>query len=335
MFNEKVNAMPIYFIRHPKVFYTLISFILISLPRDSTALTCSISNISALNFGTIMPLTNNTATTSLTFNYSCTKAITDVLVGATLCLNIGASSISGQVTSRQMSALGLSSPLSYQLYQNANGSLIWGSQYASGGTPIMISVSLSQGVIPVTGSVTIYAQLSANQSNIIPGIYLDTYTTLTASTTINLGVFSTPTTCGTIVGPTFPFTVNAIVEKQCIVSSNGDINLGNTINSVTNANGNSSISITCTNTTPFTIGLSPSNNNSLGAGVLKSTTSTDQIPYQLSSNPSGSVWGNNSPNVISDTGSGVAKPYTVYATVPSANFTLGNYNDTVTVNVLY
>lgn len=327
--------MPTHPTYYGKIFYTLISFMVISLPRDSIALTCSITNISTLNFGTIMPLTNNTATTSLTFNYSCTKGLTDVLVGATLCLNIGASSVSGQVTARQMSAVGLSSPLSYQLYQNASDSLVWGSQYLSGGSPIMISISLSQGVTPITGSITIYGQLSANQSSIIPGTYLDTYTTLTASSTINLGVFSTPTTCGTVVGPTFPFTVNATIDKQCIVSSNGDINLGDVKASATNTNGNTSISVACTNTTPFTIGLSPSNNNSQGAGVLTSTTSTDQIPYQLSSNPSGSVWGNELPNVIADIGSGVAKSYSVYATVPSTNFTPGSYKDTITINVTY
>lgn len=318
-----------------QIVYTLVSVILLGSPYDSTALTCSISNVSTLNFGTIMPLTNNTATTSLTFNYSCTKGITDVLAGATLCLNIGASSISGQVISRQMSALGLGSPVSYQIYQNASNSLVWGSQHVSGSTPVMISISLSQVLTPITGSVTLYGQLSVNQSSIIPGSYLDTYTTLTASSTINLGAFSTPTTCGAVIGPTFPFTVMATVDKQCIVSSNGDINLGSLKSSATNINGNSAISVTCTNTTPFTIGLSPSNNNLQGAGVLKSTTSTDQIPYQLSSNPSGSVWGNDLLNVITDTGTGIAKSYTVYVTVPSANFTPGSYKDTVTVNVTY
>ncbi|EML1935268.1 spore coat protein U domain-containing protein [Providencia stuartii] len=309
----------------------------LNLPRHAYSLACSISNISTLNFGHIMPLTNNVATTSLTFNYSCTKETLETLVGATLCLNIGISSVSGQITSRQMLPVGLNSPINYQLYQNANHSLIWGSQHISGSSPIMIKLSLNQGLTPATGSVTIYAQLSVNQSSVIPATYIDTYTSLTATSTLNLGILSTPNSCGSIVGPSFPFVVTATITDQCLVSSNGDINIGSVQSSTNNAAASGHISVTCTNTTPFNIGLLPSNNNLQGSGVLQSISTTEKIPYQLSSTPglNGATWGNNPLNLITDIGSGITKDYPVYVTVPSTNYPPGSYSDTVTINVTY
>ncbi|EMF4672999.1 Csu type fimbrial protein [Providencia stuartii] len=311
--------------------------IFLNQPRPAYGLTCSILNIDTLNFGNIMPLTNNTATTSLTIHYSCTKELLDTFLGATLCLNIGNSSTSSQIVSRQMSPIGINAPISYQLYQNANYSLIWGSQYISDTSPVMIKLNIGQGSTPTTGSVTVYAQLSLNPSTVIPATYIDTYTSLTASSTLNIGLLSTPNSCGSIIGPTFPFTVTTTVNKQCIVSASGDIHLGNVKSQTTNTTANGNISVTCTNTTPFSIGLLPSNNNLQGAGFLQSPTTTDQIPYQLSSTPgpNGIIWGNNLVNLFSDIGSGIAKLYPVYVTVPSANYQPGNYSDTVTVNASY
>ncbi|WP_373761663.1 spore coat protein U domain-containing protein [Neisseria dentiae] len=69
---------------------------------------------------------------------------------------------------------------------------------------------------------------------------------------------------------------------------------------------------------------------------------TDRIPYQLrsGSGANGAVWGNTATatqtgNGVGGTGSGLQQNYNIYATVPSADYHYGDYQDTVTVQVNY
>lgn len=61
----------------------------------SHAVTCSVSNVQPINLGSVNPLSATGATSSMTFNYTCTKELGDALAGINLCFNIGASAVSG------------------------------------------------------------------------------------------------------------------------------------------------------------------------------------------------------------------------------------------------
>ena len=88
-------------------------------PAISHAVTCSVSNVQPINLGSVNPLSATGATSSMTFSYTCTKELGDVLAGINLCFNIGASAVSGQVTPRNMSLSGNPArTLAYQLYQD-------------------------------------------------------------------------------------------------------------------------------------------------------------------------------------------------------------------------
>jgi spore coat protein U-like protein len=113
-----------------------------------------------------------------------------------------------------------------------------------------------------------------------------------------------------------------------------------------NTSNSNTISVNCSKTTPYYVGLAPSNANTAGAGVMASTTApatnTDKVPYQLTSTAGagGTIWGNTATstavgNGVAGTGTGAAQSLTVYATAASANFTPDSYADTVTVNVNY
>lgn len=307
-------------------------------PEVSMAVNCSVSNVQPVNFGTVNPLSAAGATTTMTFNYSCSRTVAEALSGVTLCFNIGASAVSGQINSRQMSFLGPpASILNYQLYQDPGYSKVWGSQYQSGTTQPMVKITLLN-LLPVTGSMTVYARIPGPQITASPGSYKDNYSATTASITLNTGALLPPTTCGTTVGPTFPISVLATVAKQCNVSFANNINLGTVNATQTNISANNTIGITCTNSTPYTIGLVPSNGNTAGSGVMKtSNTNTDQVPYQLRSGPGigGTPWGNTSLNSVAGTGTGSTTAWTVYVTAPGANYTPDSYADTVTMNVTY
>ena len=147
---------------------------------------------------------------------------------------------------------------------------------------------------------------------------------------------------------TATFQVLITITKACTVTagSASNINLGSVAATAVNTTGSNTISVNCSKTTPYYVGLAPSNANTAGAGTMVSTTApatnTDKVPYQLTSTAGagGTIWGNTATstalgNGVAGTGTGTAQSLTVYATAASANFTPDSYADTVTVNVNY
>ena len=308
-------------------------------PTLSYAITCTFSGGSNVNFGPVAPMVAATNNTSMTFNYSCTKGVLETLAGVNMCVNIGASTSTSQINPRSMAkTVTPASSLNYKLYQGSVNGTVCGSQYVAGSSPVIINLGLLSAIIPTTGSLTVYGQLITPQTTAAPGSYADNFTAINASATYNVGLLVPPAGCGTTAGPTFSFIVMATITKQCNVTTNGNISLGPVNNRAVNTTSSNTLSVNCTNTTPYTVGLSPSNNSTVGSGVMvASAPNTDQVAYQLSSTPgpNGTVWGSTALNSVAGTGTGSATSYTVYATVPNANHIPGNYADTVTVNVTY
>lgn len=319
------------------IYALLLTGILIS-PGVSHAVRCSLSHVQNVNFASVNPLSTTSPTTSMSFNYSCTKELGDLLAGVNLCFNIGPSAVSGQISTRTLSSAGPpASTLNYQLYQNAGNTEVWGSQNQSGTIFPMVQLNLIN-LTPVTGSITVYGQVLTPQPGAVPGSFQDSYNAATAFVTQNSGLLAPPTTCGSIVAATFPFTVIATVVKRCNISYAADVNFGMVSARQTDVTAFNSLGVICTSNTPYIIGLLPSGNNTSGHGVMKGTgANTDTIPYQLSSTPgpAGTAWGNTELNSVAGVGTGSTTAYTVYGTVPDVNYTPDNYSDTVTITVTY
>lgn len=311
----------------------LLAVLLLS-PGISHAVVCSVSNVQTVNFGTVNPLATATRNTSMTFDYSCSKQVGDLLAGVTLCFNIDGAGVGNH----KMSFAGPpASTLSYELYQGTVSGGAWGSQFQTGTTFPMVQLNLLN-LTPVTGSLTVYAQMTLPQTSAAPGSYQDIYSSGMATVTLNTGLLAPPAGCGTSVATNFPFNVIAAVSKQCNISYANNVSFGAVAAMQSNLASNNTIGVACTNGTTYTIGLSPSNNNTGGTGVLKGTgTNTDQVPYQLrqASGTSGAVWGNTALNNRSSTGTGIAQQYPVYVTIPSTNYIPDDYADTVTITVTY
>ncbi|MXO64142.1 spore coat U domain-containing protein [Altericroceibacterium endophyticum] len=138
------------------------------------------------------------------------------------------------------------------------------------------------------------------------------------------------------------FEVLLTIEDACAVTagSGSAIDLGAQAASQTDIASSGTFTVNCSNSTPYYIGLAPSNGSTSGAGELASGTTTDKVPYQLRSatGGAGTIWGNTATssavgNGVAGTGEGSDQSYTVYVTVPDANFTPADYKDTVTVTV--
>ena len=142
------------------------------------------------------------------------------------------------------------------------------------------------------------------------------------------------------------FSVQADIKAQCkIKGAVADIDFGTQSGTATNLQGSTALTVQCTRTTPYYIGLLPGNGNTAGAGVMYGQaplTPADTVPYQLRSTAgmSGTIWGNTATSIsvgngVAGTGTGSDQNHTIYATLASANAAAGNYQDTVTVTVNY
>lgn len=318
------------------VFVLLLSSLL--LPTTGYAVVCTVQTIAPVNFSNVTPISSNTTTTTL--NWKCTKEIQDTFAGYTLCFNIGPSPVSGDVTSRQMSLVGSSATrLNYQLYRDAGGTQIWGSQFYSGGTYPIVNWDSSAPLASTSGSMSIYGRTTPPQpSSSIPGSYTDNYSAVNAFITILGAIGGPPRKCGTTLAASINFSVTATLQKWCNINFTNNLNFGSIKANKLNSTAASTLGVICTSSTAYTIGLTPSNNSSTGGGQMKGTgANTDKVPYQLSSTPgpNGITWGNTSQNTVQGVGTGSVITHNIYATIPNANFVPDNYSDIVNVNVIY
>jgi spore coat protein U-like protein len=138
------------------------------------------------------------------------------------------------------------------------------------------------------------------------------------------------------------FQVTATVISACTVSG-ATLNFGSSIDPLATAtplDASSTLSVVCTNTTPYTVALDAGQNAggaaNFGARAMKS--GSDTLGYQLYLDAGRStVWGNGTgSSTHSGTGTGSTQNLTIYGRLPSlANVVPGAYTDTVTVTISY
>lgn len=296
-------------------------------PVQAQTISCSTLNMTNVNFGNVDLVNGTGMSTTATLTYSC-KATNNSGNTANVCFSVSYSD------PRQMSG---TSPLVYQLRSGTSSGAIWGSAWATE-APVSIAIA---GNSTVSGTLTMAADIAPGQT-VPPGSESDSYAGIATAITYKLNgscAKSTTYISGTYV---FPFSVNATVVKACKASAVSAIDLGSAPASAANIDANGNISITCSNTTPYYVGLQPSNGNSAGAGVMSAPVgNSDKVPYQLYQNAGMStLWGNTATavgagNGIAGMGNGTAKSHTVYVRAPSADYRPDSYSDTVTVVVNY
>ena len=135
------------------------------------------------------------------------------------------------------------------------------------------------------------------------------------------------------------FAVQMTITSQCTVTNPTTLNFGSSglLGAVVNAS--NTFSVTCTNTTPYTIGLDSGANVSSGQRRMKGGTANNEyINYNLFQDSGHATpWGNATGSWVSGAGAGSATSYTVYGQVPVQNTPSpsANYADTVNITVTY
>ena len=293
---------------------------------------------------TITPSNANDAQITATLTYSCTNN-TELDRYVSVCLGVDGGDEPNAVIPRYMTSPN-GSKLAFTM--TLPDGEIWGTRTSGFGTEYKSGAIYIPARSTTSGQSNISRQIVINVS-LLPSNYNaiatpETYTNdFKGELTFKISENSNLTDCLEGVqdkSNPFSFTVKATVIPSCeITAKPTDINLGSIAASATNIKGSTSISLKCTNTAPYTIGLAPSNKSVDGAGIMTGTTpNSDVIPYQLNS-ADGKIWGTITTesvgNGVAGNGTGVTKIHTVYVTVPSADFKPDTYSDTVTVHVNY
>ncbi|MDY0743006.1 spore coat U domain-containing protein [Paucibacter sp. R3-3] len=139
------------------------------------------------------------------------------------------------------------------------------------------------------------------------------------------------------------FQVTATVISSCTVSGTA-LNFGNTIDPLAAAvplDATSTLSVTCSNTTPYTVALNAGSNaggaSNFSARAMKA--GSRSLAYQLYLDTGrSSVWGDGTASsaTVAGTGTGSVQTLSIYGRLPSlANVAPGAYTDTVTVTITY
>jgi len=136
---------------------------------------------------------------------------------------------------------------------------------------------------------------------------------------------------------TFDVTMRVIAD--CTIAATG-IDFGQTGVMTGAINGSSNINVTCTNTTPYNVGLDAGD----GTGSTGTTrymvgtgTNTDKVQVNLYRDANSSLWGNTQgSNTVTGTGTGNAQTLTVYGEIPVQKSPAPDtYKSTITASIYF
>lgn len=136
---------------------------------------------------------------------------------------------------------------------------------------------------------------------------------------------------------TTTFQVNAMVTGTCSVSAT-NLTFGNYDPLAAQPlDGASTVSVQCTLTTGYGVGLSAGTGSGATVTTRKMTHSSDTLDYSLYQDAARSlVWGETGGEVVSGTGTGLAQNLSVYGRIPAGqNVNPGGYSDVITVTVTF
>ncbi|MCP4071578.1 MAG: spore coat U domain-containing protein [Hyphomicrobiales bacterium] len=134
------------------------------------------------------------------------------------------------------------------------------------------------------------------------------------------------------------FTAQIIITDDCSIVSAGDLDFGSAGILAANVDATATLSVQCTNTTPYDIGLDAGVGSGATTAVRRMSAGAETVDYLMFSD-AGRItnWGNNvSTDTVTGAGDGSAITHTIYGRVPAQTTpSSGTYQDTVTVTVTY
>jgi spore coat protein U-like protein len=302
--------------------------------QPASAQSCNFS-ISDLIFGSINLAANTSFTTTATYSASCTGTANTTV---RTCPNIDAGS-GGSTSGNPRFLLNGGTQLNFNVYQDGAYSSVWGSNLwgfaGSYASPTIDVVLNGSGV--GSASQTVFGQISAGQPTLPAGLYSSSFAGAQTSIAYAYSTIGTCATIGTSHATTAPFTVTATNATICSVSAS-TLNFGATGVLRATLDATSTITVTCTNTAPYTVALDGGLSGATNPTQRKLTQAAQTITYGLYLDANRAApWGDSvGVNTAAGTGTGLAQTLTVYGRVPAQNTPApGTYSDTVVMTISY
>lgn len=137
---------------------------------------------------------------------------------------------------------------------------------------------------------------------------------------------------------TTTFQVQMQITASCIINSADNLIFPSTGVIAANVDATSTLSVQCTNTTPYNISLDAGTGSGASVAARKMTSGGNTVTYSLYSDAGRTtVWGDTiGTNTVASAGTGAAQIFTIYGRVPPQTTPApAIYNDTINVTVTY
>ncbi|HEV2000364.1 MAG TPA: spore coat protein U domain-containing protein [Xanthobacteraceae bacterium] len=308
-------------------------FIAACTPAEA-ALSCTFT-ISNEAFGTVDLTANTTFDTTATFSANCTGGTASST--ARVCPNIG-SGTGGSTNGTVRFMLNGANQVSYNLYQDAARTTVWGSYLWPWPTltPPTVDIALNSSGVGSTTR-TIYGRILAGQQAMPPAAYSSSFSTTHTAISYAQSTVGNCATIGNTNAVQAAFTVTATHVAVCRIATT-IVDFGTKGVLSTNTDVTGTITPTCSATTPYTISLNGGNSGAANPTLRKMANGAVQITYGLYSDSARTLgWGSTvGTNTVAGTGSGLGQALTVYGRVPVQTTPApGTFTDTVIATVTY
>lgn len=309
---------------------------------SANAQSCTVGAASG-NYGSVDILSGGAIDTTSTFTVNCSGCPLGCNYNVCVQFDQGAPNSSSSI--RYMG----SGPnvIQHELYSDAARTQVWGSwgygtsQYGAGGVSLNLTIPL---LSSASHTFTVYGRLKAGQQTAVPG----TYTWSTASPALAGSVYLlTSPNCSANPGNFVNAGASpwvAVIPANCLLSTT-PLSFGNASLLTSNVDAAATLTVQCTNTTPYSIGLD-SGANASGSQRRMLNGASNYISYNLytdaarsaswTTTTSASSCTSGSGTCILGTGTGSNQSVTVYGRVPpQVSPAVGTYSDTVIATITF
>lgn len=330
------------------------ALISLALPQPVAALTCTLSAVNPIDFGAVSPLNATSTDVSSGFTVTCQAPKNEIAGpnGTTRAVNLCASYDNGsggasgggnrQLVNGGNNAL-------YDLYPtNAYGPTHWGSRT---GTPtgsvvqgqvVLTKTSGGGTTAPVSTTFTAFARLFGGQNLLPPGTYASSLT-LTVEAFWNDAKNDCAAGGAVQSAPTAIQAATVAYQNECRVGTVSTLDFGASGFLTSSLDAASSVSVTCTSSTPYRVGLSAGSGAGATTSVRKMTRTVAPfsiVDYGLYRDAARSQnWGNDTTggsDTLNAAGTGTAASYGIFGRVPAQPTPEpGDYLDTVVLSVVF
>ncbi|EUC69912.1 hypothetical protein Y017_13215 [Alcanivorax sp. 97CO-5] len=292
------------------------------------ALECSITNSPILDFGIKDPFDGGVVTATTSIQWFCRKGLLEALLGGSfnMCIFVGTDS-NGGVLPRNMTPTSSGPSIPFNIYTSSLGSTVIQPTTNAITVPVNFNGLLD---LINSGTVTAYGIVP---SPIPSTVLAEVHNTSMLNSQVR-GVQSNQS-CDTVGELLTTYTLEATIEipDQCQITAH-DLDFGTQSSPLPQTDSDTFIDVRCTNTSPFTVGLSDGLNPSGGSRRMRD--GSQFVSYGLFQDAARSIPWDSTTNRKGATGLGTSTSImmSVFGRIPAAPSTPpGNYTDTITVDI--